>query len=150
MATNEISADLVVAQFREAGTIDAWQTVVCETSLNGELVRTANELVTKCGIIKTSNPMGATISGSGAANTAPSSSQVSLKEMTDWITNDTALEGRLINLVDGSVGLGDAILIKGEGKLTRVAPNANAGESLTFDWEFSISGTVDTEESDES
>ena len=149
MATNEISSDLVVSQFREVGDAE-WLTVVCETSLNGELVRTANELVTKCGIIKTSNPIGATISGSGAANTAPATGQVSLKQMTDWIAADQALEGRMINLMDGSVGLGDAILIKGEGKLTRVAPNGNAGESLTFDWEFSISGTVDTDESDES
>ncbi len=149
MATNEISGDLVVAQFRLATGGD-WLTVVCETSLNGELVRTANELVTKCGIIKTSNPMGATISGSGASNTAPSASEASLKQMIEWINGDTLLEGRMINLVDGSVALGDAVMIKGDGRLSRVAPNAEAGGSLTFDWEFGISGTVDVEESDES
>jgi len=150
MATNEISADLIVSQFRDAATGGTWKTMVCETSLNGEVIRSATELATKCGTIKTSNPIAATISGAGVANTAPTASQVSLKQALDWINLDTLLEARMVNLVDGSVALGDAVLLKGDGRFSRVAPAANAGEALTFDWEFGFSGTLDFDESDES
>lgn len=148
MATNEISADLVVAQFR-VGT-NPWLTMVCETSLNGDVVRSSTELATKCGTIKTSNPISVTMSGSGAANTAPTATQVSLKQALDWIAADTQIEGRMINLIDGSVGIGDAVMLKGLGRFNRVSPTADAGASLTFDWEFAFSGTIDFEESDES
>lgn len=150
MATNEINGDLIVAQFRDAVTGGTWQTMVCEISLNGDVVRTASELATKCGTIKTSAAINATLSGSGAANTSPTASQVSLKQAMDWIGADTLLEGRMVNLVDGTVALGDAVLIKGDGRFSRVSPTADTGQPLTFDWEFPISGTPDFDESDES
>lgn len=150
MATNEISADLVVAQFRDAVTGGTWKTMVCETSLNGEVIRTASELATKCGTIKTSAAINSTLSGSGAANTSPTAAQVSLKQALDWIDADTLLEGRMVNLVDGTVALGDAVLIKGDGHFSRVSPTADTGQPLTFDWEFAFSGTLDFNESDES
>jgi hypothetical protein len=150
MATNDFLSDNVVFQTRASGSTAPWQTWVCNTTLSANLASTVNELITKCGTIQTPSNVTGTINFSGAANTAPDSTQVSLKNATDYASAKTLLDGRLINLVDGSVGLGDAILIRGTGRISSVTVNADSGSPLTFDAVFSISGTPDTEESDES
>jgi hypothetical protein len=152
MATNDFLATNVVFQYRTAGSTDPYKTLVCETSLNGVLSSNVNTLSTKCGQIKSLGVVGATISGSGAANTAPTSTQGSLAALLDFAAAQTLLEGRMINLAttSPSVGLGAAVLIKGNGYFTNVSPKADADQSLTFDWTFEITGTVDTTEANES
>ena len=150
MATNDFLADNVVFQTRDAETGGTWQTWVCNTTLNGNLASTVNELITKCGTIQTPSNVTGTINFSGAANTAPDSSQVSLKDALDYANNKTLLEGRLVNLAVSPIALGEAVLIKGDGRVTSATVNADSGNPLTFDAVFSISGTIDTEESDES
>ena len=148
--TNEFLSDNVVFQTRDAVTGGTWKTWVCNTTLNGTLSSTVNELVTKCGNIQTPSNVTGTINFSGVANTAPTSGQISLKDATDYAVNKTLLEGRLVNLADGSVALGEAILLKGDGRVTSLTVNADSGNALTFDAVFSFSGTIDTDESDES
>jgi hypothetical protein len=149
MATNEFLANNVVFQHRPilGGT---WKTIVCETTLSGNLSVSVNSLSTKCAVIKSVGEASATINGSAAANTSPTASESSLKDIIELCATKEKRLGRLINLAVGSVGIGDAVLIKGEGYFTEVSPSADADQNLTFDWTFEISGVIDTEESDES
>ena len=151
MATNDFLANNVVFQYKlVAGAASTWKTLVCETDLNGTLSSDVSTLVTKCGQIKALGVPGATINGTGAANTAPTSAQASLAAVLDLCNAQTQLEGRMVNLAVGSVATGAAVLIRGIGYFTNVAPKAPAAGSLTFDWTFEITGTVDTTEADES
>jgi len=150
MATNEFLANNVVFQYRDATTVDPWKTLVCETSITGNMTVNVNSVSTKCGVIKSVGEAGVTVSGSGVANTAPTATQGSLKDILDLCKNNTLMDGRLVNLSAGSVALGAAVLIRGDGYFTAVSPNADADQSLTFDWTFEMTGTIDTEESDES
>ena len=151
MATNDFLANNVVFQYKTVGgAASTWKTIVCETDLNGTLSSDVTTLTTKCGQIKSLGVPGATINGSGAANTAPTSSQASLAAILDLCNAQTQLEGRMLNLAIGSVGTGAATLIRGIGYFTNVQPHAAAAGSLTFDWTFEITGTVDTSEADES
>ena len=142
----------VVFQFRISGTTAIWRTLICETSLNGELTNDVNTVITKCGQIKAAGIPGATISGSGTWDSAPTSAQATYAELLDLCNAVTLMEGRMINLVSTSpsVATGAAVLIKGSGYFTSVKPTANAGESLVYDWTFEITGTVDTTEAGES
>jgi len=154
MATNDFLANNVVFQYKTVGAAaSTWKTLVCETDLNGTLSSDVSTLVTKCGQIKALGVPGATINGSGAANTSPTANQASLAEVLDVCNLQTQLEGRMISLfVPGSpsVATGRAVLIRGIGYFTNVQPHAAAAGSLTFDWTFEITGTVDTTEADES
>ena len=151
MATNDFLANNVVFQYKVVGGASTtWKTLVCETDINGTLSSNVNTLSTKCGQIKSLGIAGAVISGSGAANTSPTSAQGSLAAVLDLCNAQTQLEGRMINLAVGAVAIGAAVLIRGLGYFTSVAPKAPADGSLTFDWTFEITGTVDTTESDES
>ena len=151
MATNDFLADNVVFQTRSATEGGTWDTWVCNTTLSANLASTVSEVVTKCGNIQTPSNVTGTINFGGVANTAPTSGQISLKTATDYANNKTLLEGRLVNLDDGAdVDLGEAILLKGDGRVTSITVNADSGQASTFDAVFSFSGTIDTEESDES
>lgn len=150
MATNDFLADNVVLQTRSATLGGEWKTWVCNTTLSGTLASTVSELVTKCGNIQTPSNVTGTINFSGAANTAPTSSQVSLKDATDYANDKTLLEGRLVNLAADGQLLGAVILMKGDGRVSNITINADSGQPLTFDAVFSFSGTIDTDESDES
>jgi len=150
MATNEFLGDNVVLQTRDAVTGGTWNTWVCATTTSGTLSSTIAELITKCGTIQTpSNPTG-TINISGAANSSPAAGQVTLKDAIGYANAQTLLEGRLVNLAVSPIGLGDVVLMKGDGYVTSVTANADAGNPLTFDAVFSFSGTIDVDESDES
>ena len=150
MATNSFLANNVVFQYRDADTGGTWKTLVCETSLTGNMTVAVNSTSTKCGVIKSVGEAGVTITGSGVANTSPTSSEASLKDLLDLTVAGTLLEGRMVSLAVSPLGEGDAILIKGDGYFTEVSPNADADQSLTFDWTFEMTGTIDVEESDES
>ena len=150
MATNDFLADNVVFQTRDAVTGGEWDTWVCNTTLSANLASTIAELVTKCGNIQTPSNVTGTVNFGGVANTAPTTDQISLKDATDYANNKTLLEGRLVNLAASPVGLGEAILLKGDGRVSSITINADSGQALTFDAVFSFSGTIDTEESDES
>jgi len=151
MATNDFLANNVVFQYKlVGGAASTWKTIVCETDINGTLSTDVTTLVTKCGQIKSLGVPGATITGSGAANTAPTSTQASLAAVLDLCNASTQLEGRMLNIAVGSVATGAAVLIRGIGYFTSVAPSAPAAGSLTFDWTFEITGNVDTTEADES
>jgi len=150
MATNEFLSDNVVFQTRSATLGGTWQTWVCNTTLNGALASTVNELITKCGTIQTPSNVTGTINFSGAANTSPDSDQISLKSASEYANERTLLEGRLINLDVTPIDDGEVILMKGDGYVTSFTVNADAGNPLTFDAVFSFSGTIDTDESDES
>lgn len=150
MALTQFLADNVVFQTRDAVTGGTWKAWVCNTTLSASLTTAVNELVTKCGTVKSVGQLSGEINFSGVANTSPTVSEVSLKDALDLAGGQTLIEGRMINLVDGSVGLGDAVMIKGDGYITSITANANAGESLTFDAVMSFTGTIDIEESDES
>lgn len=142
----------VVFQFRLAGTTAIWRTLICETSLNGELAVDVSTVLTKCGQIKSAGIPGATISGSGTWEGTVTSAQATYSELLDLCNAVTLIEGRMINLATTTptVAIGAAVLIKGSGYFTNVSPTADAGDSLTYDWTFEISGTVDTTEAGES
>jgi hypothetical protein len=150
MATNEFLSDNVVFQTRSATLGGTWKTWVCNTALNGTLGSTVNELITKCGTIQTPSNVTGTINFSGAANTSITASQVSLKDASEYTNEKTLLEGRLVNLEVTPLDLGVVILMKGDGYVTSFTVNADTGQPLTFDAVFSFSGTIDTDESDES
>ncbi len=150
MATNDFLGTNVVFQTRDATLGGTWKTWVCETTLSGTLSSTVNTTETKCGPVKSVGVPGATINLSGVANVSPTGSQTSLKDALDYANNQTLLEGRMVNLAIGSVGLGDAVLLKGDGYVTSVTANADEGQPLTFDAVFEITGSVDTGESNES
>ncbi len=145
-------ANNVVFQFRLASGTDIWRTLICETSLNGELANDVETTITKCGQIKAAGIPGATISGSGTWESSVNSDQATYSELLDLANAVTLVEGRMINLVSTSpsVALGAAVLIKGDGYFTNVTATADAGGSLTYDWTFEITGTVDTTEAGES
>lgn len=142
----------VVFQFRISGTTAIWRTLICETSLNGELANDVSTVLTKCGQIKAAGIPGATISGSGTWESTVTAAQATYAELLDLCNAVTLMEGRMINLVSTSpvVATGAAVLIKGSGYFTNVTATADAGEVLTYDWTFEISGTVDTTEAGES
>lgn len=150
MALTQFLADNVVFQTRSAELGGTWKAWVCNTTLSATLSNAVNELVTKCGTVKSVGQLSGEINFSGVANVTPDSDEISLKDALDYAGAQTLIEGRMVNLVDGSVGLGDAVMIKGDGYITSITPTANAGESLTFDAVFSFTGTIDVEESDES
>lgn len=150
MATNEFLANNVVFQVEDPNTPGTWLTMVCETDLTGSLTVAVNTTPTKCATIKSVGEVNASISGSGVANTSPEADEISLKQAIDWMAANTLLVGRMINLAVSPVALGAAVTVKGSGYFTEVSPSAPADGSLTFDWTFEITGTIDTEESDES
>ena len=127
-----------------------WQTWVCATTTSGTLSSTIAELITKCGTIQTPSNVTGTINISGASNSSPDADQVSLKQAIEYANEKTLLEGRLVNLAVSPIGLGDVVLMKGDGYVSSITANADAGNPLTFDAVFSFSGTIDTDESDES
>lgn len=150
MATNEFLGDNVVLQTRDAVTGGTWQTWVCATTTSGTLSSTIAELITKCGTIQTPSNVTGTINISGASNSSPDADQVSLKQAIEYANEKTLLEGRLVNLAVSPYGLGDIVLMKGDGYVSSITANADAGNPLTFDAVFSFSGGIDTDESDES
>ena len=150
MATNEFLANNVVFQTRSATLGGTWQTWVCNTSLSANLATAVNTVSTKCGVIKSVGELSGTVNFSGVANTAPTASEVSLKDALALANNQTLTEGRFVNLLDGSVALGEAVLIKGDGYVTSITPTADADGSLTFDAVFEFTGTIDIDETDES
>lgn len=150
MAINNFDGDNVVFQSRDADTGGSWNTWVCNTTLSGTLSSTVSELITKCGTIQTPSNVTGTVNFSGSLNYEPAAGEVSAKQVAEYANEKTVLEGRLVNLSSGSVGLGEAILLKGDGRVTSYTVNADSGSTVTFDAVFSFSGTIDTEESDES
>jgi hypothetical protein len=150
MAINNFDGDNVVFQTRDADAGGAWNTWVCNTTLNGQLSSTVSELITKCGTIQTPSNVTGTINFSGSLNYDPDAGQVSAKDVAGYANNKTVLEGRLVNLAVGSVALGEAILLKGDGRVTSYTVTADSGSTVTFDAVFSFSGSIDVDESDES
>lgn len=150
MAINNFDGDNVVMQSRDATTGGTWDTWVCGTTLNGNLSSTVSELVTKCGTIQTPSNVTGTINFSGSLNYDPAAGEVSAKTVADYANNKTVIEARLVNLAAGSVALGEAILLKGDARVTSFTVNADTGTAVTFDAVVSFSGAIDTEESDES
>jgi hypothetical protein len=150
MAINNFDSDNVVFQTRDADTGGTWNTWVCNTTLNGNLASTVNELVTKCGTIQTPSNVTGTINFSGSLNYDPAAGEVSAKAVAGYANLKTVLEGRLVNLLAGTVALGEAILLKGDGRVTSYTVNADTGTAVSFDAVFSFSGTIDTDETDES
>jgi hypothetical protein len=150
MAINNFDSDNVVFQTRDADTGGTWNTWVCNTTLNGNLASTVNELVTKCGTIQTPSNVTGTINFSGSLNYDPAAGEVSAKDVAGYANLKTVLEGRLVNLAAGTVALGEAILLKGDGRVTSYTVNADTGTAVAFDAVFSFSGAIDTDETDES
>ncbi len=150
MAINNFDSDNVVFQTRDADTGGTWNSWVCNTTLNGNLASTVNELVTKCGTIQTPSNVTGTINFSGSLNYDPAAGEVSAKDVAGYANLKTVLEGRLVNLAAGTVALGEAILLKGDGRVTSYTVNADTGTAVSFDAVFSFSGSIDTDETDES
>lgn len=150
MALTTILSNDVVFQTRDAETGGTWMTWVCNTTLSGNLASAVTTTSTKCGVIKSVGEVGGTVNFGGVANITPESDEVSLKDAVGYAAAKTLLEGRLVNLAVGDVDLGDAILIKGDGYVSSITPNADADTSLTFDAVFEFSGAIDTDETDES
>lgn len=150
MAINNFDGDNVVFQTRSATLGGTWDTWVCNTTLNGQLSSTVSELVTKCGTIQTPSNVTGTINFSGSLNYDPAAGEVSAKQVAEYANLKTVLEGRLVNLADGGIALGEAILLKGDGRVTSYTVTADSGQTVTFDAVFSFSGTIDTDETDES
>lgn len=150
MAINNFDSDNVVFQTRDADTGGTWDTWVCNTTLNGNLASTISELVTKCGTIQTPSTPTGTINFSGSLNYDPAAGEVSAKQVANYANLATVLEGRMVNLAAGTVALGEAILLKGDGRVTSYTVTADTGTAVSFDAVFSFSGTIDTDETDES
>lgn len=150
MAINNFDSDNVVFQSRDATAGGTWNTWVCNTTLSGNLASTISELITKCGTIQTPSNVTGTVNFSGSLNYDPAAGEVSAKDVAGYANLKTVLEGRLVNLAAGSVALGEAILMKGDGRVSSFTVNADTGTAVSFDAVFSFSGTIDTDESDES
>jgi hypothetical protein len=150
MALTTVLSNNVVFQTRDAVTGGTCKTWVCNTTLSGNLASAVTTTSTKCGVIKSVGEVGGTVNFGGVANVTPDADEISLKDAVGFAAAKTLLEGRLVNLADSPIALGEAILIKGDGYVSSITPNADADTSLTFDAVFEFSGSIDVEESDES
>jgi hypothetical protein len=138
MATNEIQGDLILLSISTVLTTPLatdFKEVVCAENAGVEGTKDVNTRRTKCGPIKGFGPANYTFNITGAANTAPTSTQISASTLASMFANNTPILVKLVHSTTSSL-----FTRIGQGQITRYAETANSGEVVGFDATIEISG----------
>jgi hypothetical protein len=142
----EVSTSLVTFQYSEdiSDPITDWKTIVCEDTSEGGGDSNTTETKTKCGTFTAVDTPTLTVTGSGVVKADPDSDEASFQEILNLLNTKTLVSGWYQNEVDGAVGAGAAVYMKGQGRFTSARVTATEGDLLKFNWAFAFSGEVDT------
>lgn len=122
-----------------------FKTIVCEESSTADTTSNVSTKKTKCGTFTTVDSAETKISGSGVVDGAPAANQVSYKDIQAWVQNKTRLYFIYKNIADSgtSIASGAAVYLDGQGYFNSAKVTAQEGEVISFDWEFTTTGTID-------
>jgi len=146
MAVQEIQGKDSLFEISTDGT--TYKVLVCEVdnSLKGTADTTKEK--TKCGPITGINTPDYTISGNAVTNSTPGASEVSYKDVQGWFNANTKLYFRLQSPAVGELNPGEAYYHAGQGYFNSLGLASTSGETVKFDWEFTVTGelTIDAPE----
>jgi len=144
MAT-EIAGDLVVNEISTDNF--TWKLIMCEDTSTLTNSASTTDTKTKCGAFSATSVDPAKVSGSGITVGNVTSEQVSFQQLMILLQAKTKIWLRRQNAADVSNGItvGELVYFKAQGYISSVAETSNTGEVSKFTWEFSSTGTVDTD-----
>jgi hypothetical protein len=137
---NAVQGSEVVVLFREAGTSDAYKTLVCEIDNQFELTNDTTETDTKCGTyVGIKDPKG-TISGNAVYNVDTEATEISYSDVAAWQKANTLLDYKYINLAfdSGAGAHAEAAVVShtGQGRFSQSQFKGTNGEVGQFSWTF--------------
>lgn len=143
----EINANLVLMEISTVSVADIisgnGSHIVCDESNQANLAGNVNERKTKCGTITSVDTPTITLSGSGVAYGDLVAGEISAKQITEWVINQTTLYFRYRNAASTTITAGEVVYLSGAGRFNSVTVTSDSGDGLvTFDWEFAASGNV--------
>ena len=146
MALNEIQGGIVLTELGEVTGAPNFKTLVCEQDASFTNGMDITEEPTKCGTAVALSDPTWSASGTAVANTAPSTSEVSYRQMLYWMNNKVRRKIRIQSAADAALGLdqGEAFYHEGDGYVTDVSFNYGNGAVVKFDWTFSGQGNLKT------
>lgn len=116
-----------------------YSTLVCLTSTGTNMTRDVTSTETFCGISVSLGNLQVTIPFSAICESAPTAAQVTYKNMLNWMNGGTLLYWRIYNGTSGSL-----FFTAGQAYVTSLDLTGDAGATLTFSGELTMTGTLDT------
>lgn len=116
-----------------------YSTLVCLTSTGTNMTRDVTSTETFCGISVSLGNLQVTIPFAAFCESAPTAAQVTYKNMLNWMNNGTLLYWRIYNGTSGSL-----FFTAGQAYVTSLDLTGDAGATLTFSGELTMTGTLDT------
>lgn len=122
-----------------------YKTIVCEESSTADTTANVNTKKTKCGTFTAVDSAETKLSGSGVVDGSPAVNQVSYKQLQAWVLSKTKLFFIYENAADSGSGIakGAAVYLDGQGYFNSAKVTGQEGDLISFDWEFTTTGTVD-------
>jgi len=116
----------------------SYKTLVCLTSTGTNMTRDVTSTETFCGISVSLGNLQVTVPFAAICETAPTASQVTYKDMLGWMSGGTLLYWRIYNGTSGS-----NFFTAGTAYVTSLDLTGDAGATLTFSGELTMTGTLD-------
>jgi len=143
MADYSIQGADIAFYVRDYGTSGVWKRLVCEDTLTFDFSSEVTTTKTKCGTFKGLQVPEFKVSGTGATNSQPTTSEYSSDQMTTDMNAITKKEFRIQDVAT----LGSVILLAGAGYFSSQQITFNNGEVVKFTYNFEGTGTLETHES---
>lgn len=116
-----------------------YSTLVCLTSTGTNMTRDVTSTETFCGISVSLGNLQVTIPFAAICETAPTAAQVTYKNMLAWMSAGTLLYWRIYNGTSGA-----NFFTAGTAYVTSLDLTGDAGATLTFSGELTMTGNLDT------
>ena len=122
-----------------------WKEIVCEEELSYNVsVDFATTQTKRCGTFKAPGIASFSASGSAVANADPTSTEVSAKDIADYVFGATKLAFRFFNVAYDTIQEGEVFYFSGDGYFGSTDGTSPAVDYVKFNWSFEADGEVDT------
>ena len=119
------------------------QIIVCEEVNSFAGTSNVSERKTKCGTITNTDSPTYTFSISGVAAGDLGTNHVSVKQLFDWLNDNTLVYFKYANAVSGTLSAGEIIDATGTFRISSVTITSDVGDAVvTFDAEMAVTGAV--------
>ena len=145
--SKELRSSLVLFRYSTVSYADIaanGKNIVCEEASNVNSTSNVSERKTKCATFTTVDTPTVSISGSGVAVGDLGANEASAQDLIKLLDAGTNIFFEYKNDVSGTLAIGEVVYLAGQGYFSDVTITSDDGEGMvTFDWEFTVSGTVD-------
>jgi hypothetical protein len=148
MANLELSSTLLYIKCSDVDLATAegasGKIIACEEVNSFSGTSNVSERKTKCGTITNTDTPTYTFSVSGVAVGDLGANNVSVKQLFDWLNDNTLIYFKFANAADGgTITAGEIIDAEGTFRLSSVTITSDVGDAVvTFDAEMAVTGSV--------